>query len=261
MCGLFMKIDFLGAFGGNTDTTRLTSFFIDDFLALDAGCLTQSLNLDRQYQIEEVVLSHGHLDHTLSIPFLVDNLFDKRESPLCVWSTQAVIDGLRKHIFNDVVWPDFTKLPSAENPMLRFAVVEPEKPFQIRHLTLTAVEVNHTVPCTGFFIESAHTGSCVLYTGDTTTTDRLWELAKQKHNLKAIIIDCSFPNEYEELALASGHFTPKLMARDLQKLNRDDVEILIYHIKPMHEETMLRQLKDLGIAKLITSIQDKSLHF
>ncbi len=253
-----MKVKFLGAYGGNTNTSNLTSFLVDDCFALDAGCLTQVLTLEQQVSITDVVVTHSHLDHTLCLPFLVDNLFDKTEAPLRIWAGAKVIDALRKHIFNDVVWPDFTLLPSPEKPMIEFRLVEPEKPFQIGHLRIMAVPVNHVVPCFGYFVENDR--ASVLFTSDTCNTDRIWEIANRKDNLKAVVVDCSFPNHMEELARNSGHLTPNLLANDLAKLEKD-CRILIYHLKPMFQQTVLQQLEALNRPGLETRIQGHTFEF
>lgn len=255
-----MKLEILGAYGGNTDTNFLTSFCIDGFLAIDAGCLTQGLSLERQTKITDILISHSHLDHTLSLPFLVDNLFGISQSPLRIWTHDHVIRALREHIFNEVVWPDFTQLPSLEKPSIIFKEIHSESQFEIQHLTITPVQVNHVVTCYGFLIENRASDSAILFTADTCNTDRIWEIAKVCPNLKAVIIDCSFPNDMEDLAVISGHMTPALVAKDLAKLDRD-IEVLIYHIKPHFEGLIRDQLNALGIPKLRTQIQEKSFIF
>lgn len=255
-----MEVKFLGAHGGNTNTSNLTCFLVDDCLTLDAGCLTQCLTLEQQYSITDVVVTHSHLDHTLCLPFLVDNLFDKTEAPLRIWAGAKVIDALKKHIFNEVVWPDFTLLPSPERPMIEFKLVEPEKAFHIKHLRIMAVPVNHVVPCFGYLVESTRDHSCVLFTSDTCNTDRIWEIANRKDNLKAVVVDCSFPNHMEELAVNSGHLTPALLAKDLAKLKKN-CQILIYHMKPMFQQIVLQELKSLNLPDLETRIQGRTFEF
>lgn len=254
-----MKIDILGSYGGNANFYKLTSFLVDDFLALDAGCLTTALNLDRQYKITDVFVSHSHIDHTGSLPYLIDNQFGLTESPLRIWSSQFVIDSLRQHIFNDVIWPDFSRLPSPDKSCMEFMTLEPNQPVQVRHLTITPVPVNHLVPCCAFFVESSLSGSCILYTADTTSTEEVWQLANQKKNLECVIVDCSFPNHMEDLAIASGHMTPNLLAKDLQKL-KQPCKILVYHLKPSFDGKMTRELDELGI-QLEYDIQGKTYHF
>lgn len=255
-----MKLEILGAYGGNTNTNFLTSFCVDSFLAIDAGCLSQGLSLERQTQITDILISHSHLDHTLSLPFLVDNLFGMTKDPLQVWTHDPVIRALRHHVFNEVIWPDFTQLPSIQNPSLVFNEIKSLKSFQIRHLRITPVKVNHVVTCFGFLIESLRDDAAILFTSDTCTTDRIWEIANACPNLKAVIIDCSFPNEMRDLAVISGHMTPNQVADDLAKL-KQEVQVMIYHIKPQFEETINQQLKALNIPNLLTDIQNQTFTF
>ena len=253
-----MKVELLGAYGGSTNTTNLTSFFVDDFLAIDAGCLTQSLSLERQFLISDVFVSHSHLDHTLSLPFLADNLFGETSEPLRVWASREVLDALRKYMFNDVLWPDFSVLPSPDSPTITFSTLAAEQTLRIRHLNITPIPVNHVVPCHGYLIESTLTDSSFLYTADTCNSDRIWELANAQANLKAIIVDCSFPNEFEDLAVLSGHMTAQLLKRDLAKLERD-CAIYVYHIKPMYEDIIKRELAALERPRLSIAKQGATL--
>ncbi|CAM2007751.1 3',5'-cyclic-nucleotide phosphodiesterase [Acanthopleuribacter pedis] len=255
-----MKVEILGAYGGSTDTSFLTSFLIDDFLALDAGCLTQTLNLDGQVKVTDILISHTHLDHTLSLGFLVDNMFGLRDEPLKIWSGKAMIEAMQQHIFNEVIWPDFTQLPNAEEATMAFREVLPEITFSVRHLRITAVPVNHVVPCFAYFVASTETGGCILYTADTSTTDRVWQVANEIDRLDAVIVDCSFPNHMDDLAIASGHMTPAMLAADLKKLKRD-CKIMIYHIKPMFEDQMIAELTALNIPNIDMGIQGKTYHF
>jgi len=252
-----MKVAVLGAFGGNVGPYRLTSFLINEFLAIDAGCLTSALDYRRQMQISDVVISHSHSDHTGTLPFLIDNQFGVAQKPLRVWGSRPVIQAIRQHIFNDVIWPDFSRLPNDREPCLVFHEIESEVSFNVRGLKITPVAVNHIVPCQGFFVEPEEGGSCLLYTSDTSNTDRVWELANQRDNLKAVIVDCSFPNRLEKLAKDSGHMTPRLLAEDLKKLKKP-CEILIYHLKPSFESVMCEELDALGYDNLLYEIQDRT---
>ncbi|MCB1043197.1 MAG: 3',5'-cyclic-nucleotide phosphodiesterase [Acidobacteria bacterium] len=254
-----MKLEILGSYGGNANFYKLTSFLIDDFLALDAGCLTTALNLDRQYQVTDIVISHSHMDHTGSLPYLIDNQFGLTESPLRIWSSPFVLDALRQHIFNDVIWPDFTKLPNESQPCMTLEPMSPLETIHIRHLRITPIPVNHIVPCCAFLVESTLSGAAILYTADTTNTDQIWEIANQKENLKGVIVDCSFPNNMTDLAIASGHMTPQLLAKDLKKLKRP-CKIMIYHLKPSFDGKMTQELDDLGL-ELDYDIQGKVFEF
>jgi len=254
-----MNLRFLGTYGGQTRDTGLTSFLVDECLALDAGSLTQMLSLEEQSRITDILISHTHLDHTLSLPFLADNLYGEIDHALRVHGTPETIDALRNHLFNEVIWPDFTALPSRENPIVKLMPYAPETPFQIGDLRVTAIPVNHVVPCHGFLLEGAD--GAMIYTADTATTDRIWEIANRVENLRAVIVDCSFPNDMEELAVVSGHMTPRMLARDLEKLTVD-CEVLVYHLKPNFEQTLRRQLAALGDSRLVIDrLEHRQLDF
>lgn len=255
-----MKVELLGTYGGSTDTAFLTSFLFNECLAVDAGCLTQTLSLARQRLVTDVLISHSHLDHTLSLPFLADNLFGERAEPLRIWAAPVVIDALKSHMFNEVTWPDFSALPSREAPTITFCPLAPEVPVEVCGLRVTPIPVAHVVPTQGFLIECPVADASVLYTADTSTTDRIWALASDRANLKAVIVDCSFPNEYEELARLSGHMTPSLLGRDLAKLGRA-CDILVYHIKPMYEDVLKAELAALGLPRLQTDLQSRILQW
>jgi len=247
-----MEIKVLGSFGGSTRTARLTNFLINNSLALDAGCLTQTLSLKQQHCITNVIISHSHMDHITSLPFLVDNLFGQTVAPLNIWGSTHVIHCLRTHIFNDVIWPDFTKIQFNGTPSILFHTLTSRTSFSIGDLQITPIPVNHIVPTHALYIEDQNGG--FLFSSDTSTTDEIWQFVNQKEKLKAIIVDCSFPNEMEDLAIMSGHMTPTLLARDLKKLE-SDCDIYIYHAKSSFEKLLHQQLDDLNLSKLHRNIQ------
>ena len=62
-----MKLRVLGCYGGNTPGRGMTSFLVNDTLALDAGWVSGALTLKEQVKVKDVVISHSHLDHTCSL--------------------------------------------------------------------------------------------------------------------------------------------------------------------------------------------------
>ncbi len=235
--GGYMKIRILGCYGGQLLGFHLTSFLVNDTILLDAGSPTEILTLEEQSKIQHIFLSHTHLDHIKDIAFLADNRSLKRWSgdadaaPITIHSLQDNLDTLSEHFLNNKVWPDFTKIPTKKDGILKLQSFESECTVQIGDVHITPIGVNHPVPCTGFLLDQA--GVQVLFTSDTGHTDRIWEVANAQPNLRAVIIDCSFPNYCEELAEMSGHLTPKGMAKELKKLNKlGEVAIYLYHMKP-----------------------------
>lgn len=253
-----MKLRALGCSGGNLKGRHLTTYLLNDTVALDAGSLTETLTFEEQTRVRHVVISHSHLDHNGSLPFLVDNVFGLHDGPVTVYSIPAVIESLRRYMFNDELWPDFTRLPSPESPTLRFQQVQEESPFVIDQLTFTPVRVNHITPTVGFVIEDGK--SAIIYTGDTAPTDRVWEVANRTENLRAIITEASFPNEKERLARESGHMTPEMLGRELGKLRRR-VKILVSHVKPRWRARIARELGAIHSPRIELVQQGKTYRF
>lgn len=253
-----MKLRVLGCFGGSVKGRYLSSYLLNDSIALDAGSLTQTLTLEEQTRVRHLIVTHSHLDHNCALAFFADNVYGCIETPAVVYGTSLVLTALRQHVFNDVLWPDFSRLPNDHSPTLRFQEIEEDKPFTIDQLTFTPLAVSHITPTVGFLIEDKK--SSIIYTSDTGPTDRVWEVANQRKDLKAIITEASFPNEEEERAEVSGHMTPELLRRDLLKLERR-VRILITHVKPSRRARIARQLRSLGMARIELLQQGKSYRF
>ena len=121
-----MRIRLLGCSGGIGAESRTSSMLIDDDILLDAGTGIGDLALEDLRTIRHVFLTHAHLDHIAGLPMLVDSIFDENfEEPLTVYARCETLDAIKTHLFNDVIWPDFTKLPNEDNPMLRFVKTSP----------------------------------------------------------------------------------------------------------------------------------------
>jgi ribonuclease BN (tRNA processing enzyme) len=239
-----MKVRVLGGSGGLVPGRLLTSFLIDDNIAVDAGSLTEALTLEEQERIDHILITHGHLDHSGSLPFFVDNIFGTRDEPFLVHSIPEAVKSVREHLFNNDIWPDFSMLPDLKRASMRFSEIETETPLRIGHLVVTAVRVNHTIPCVGYVIDDG--SSSVLFSGDTAPTERLWEVAARAPNLRAAFVETSFPNRMQKIADVSGHLTPQTLKDELPKLNRE-VPIFIYHVKPRFYEEVVAEIRALGV--------------
>jgi ribonuclease BN (tRNA processing enzyme) len=253
-----LKLRILGSFGGSVKGNYVSCFLINDAIALDAGSLTQTLRLEEQLRVRDVIISHAHLDHNGALPFFAINVYGRVEEPVVVHGTSPVLRSLRQHMFNDVLWPDFSRLPNHDQPTLKFREIENGKPFSVNGIRFTAIPVNHITPTSGFLVEDRT--SAILYTSDTGPTERVWEVARRARNLRAIITEASFPNEEHELARASGHMTPAMLGEELLKVDRR-VRILVTHVKPGHRSRISRQLKRLGRARLELLQQGKTYRF
>jgi Cft2 family RNA processing exonuclease len=167
-----MQLRVLGCSGGIGGSLRTTSFLVDHDVLIDAGTGVGDLTLAELKQIDHIFVTHSHLDHVTSIPFLVDSVGGMRSAPLTVHATRETIDILRAHLFNWKLWPDFTEIPTREAPYLRFAPVGLGDTVDLQGRKFRPLPANHVVPAVGFHLDSGK-GSLV-FTGDTTVCDALW---------------------------------------------------------------------------------------
>ncbi|HEX6829737.1 MAG TPA: 3',5'-cyclic-nucleotide phosphodiesterase, partial [Burkholderiales bacterium] len=161
-----MRLRVLGCSGGIGGHLRTTSFLLDRDVLIDAGTGVGDLSLGELAAIDHIFLTHSHLDHVASIPFLVDSVGAMREEPLVVHAARATLDTLRAHIFNWKVWPDFTEIPDPARAYLRYQPMELGETADLNGRRITALPANHTVPAVGFHLDSGR--SSLAFSGDTT---------------------------------------------------------------------------------------------
>lgn len=254
-----MKLDVLGCAGGENIDFRATSFLINDFLLVDAGAVASVLTLTQQSQIRYALISHAHLDHVKDLGFIIDNTFGQRGRALQVVAHDSVIQALKTHYFNWVIWPDFTTLPSVENAELELLSVD--KGIQVEDLHVELVEVNHPGGAFGFIIEEKSSDSCIMITGDTGITESIWQSAAKRQNLQAIFADTAFPNQMQELAHASGHLTPRRLHQQLSEYHLLQHPVYCYHFKPAFHGQVSEDIDALGRPNLHILQQGQQLVF
>lgn len=224
-----MKIRVLGCSGGIGGSLRTTSFLVDDDILLDAGTGVGDLTLEQLARIDHIFVSHSHLDHVASIPFLVDTVCWMRGSPIKVYGIKETLDILRAHLFNWKIWPDFTQIPDGDKPFMVYREIRVGEPIQLGSRRFTAIPANHTVPAVGYAIENER--GALIFSGDTSTNDALWKVVNATQNLKYLIIETAFSNKERAIAVASKHLCPRLLAEELEKM-RARPEVFITHLKP-----------------------------
>jgi ribonuclease BN (tRNA processing enzyme) len=242
-----MHIEVLGSSGGETPDWQLTSLLINDRVALDAGSLTRALPIERQAGVEAVVLSHSHADHVFTLPFFVENVYRRRAAPIVIYGGAATLQAVRRHLFNDDLWPDFSRLPNEAAPAMRFQEIRPFEPIELAGVRLTPIPVHHPVPTFGFLLEQG--ASALLWSSDTGPTDELWRVANATEALRAVWVDTSFDNSLQDVADASMHLTPRTLGAELAKLERR-VPVLLHHLKPPCRERILEEVQALGRAEI-----------
>lgn len=253
-----MKLKVLGCFGGNIPGHGMTSLLLNDSVALDAGWVSGALSLRDQEKVKDIFISHSHLDHTCTLPFLIDNNFSAPGFSLRIYAIPEVVASMKNHLFNNQTWPDFTSLPNDLTPVLKLVEVRPEEPVLVNGLTIRPVLVSHIVPTTGFIVEDKK--CAIAFSSDTGPTHRFWEMVNGVKNLKAVITETSFPNELQDLAQISGHLTPATLDVELDKLERD-VPVYLYGGKPKHLKTIKKQVAALKRKRLTLLEQGRTYRF
>lgn len=236
-----MKLRVLGCSGGIGGSLRTTSFVLDDDVLVDAGTGVGDLHIEELRAIDHVFLTHSHLDHVTSLPFLVDTVGWMRERPLTVHALPETIEVLRQHLFNWKLWPDFETIPDQTNPWMRYEPVAIGQTVDLgRGRSITPLPANHVVPAVGYHLDSGQ--ASLVFTGDTTVNDALWPLVNRIENLRYLIIETAFRNREIGLARASKHLSPDLLAQELEKLTRP-AEIYITHLKPGEYEVIMEEIQ------------------
>ncbi|MBC8555654.1 MAG: 3',5'-cyclic-nucleotide phosphodiesterase [Bacteriovoracaceae bacterium] len=252
-----MLVRIVGGNGGLAPGFRNTSYLIDGKLLIDAGSVASGLSLEEQLLVENIIISHPHLDHISDLAFLPDNCFGLKGVPFEVYTSKTVRNAIKKHLMNDLIWPDFSKLPSEENPTIRFHDLKPEQMIVLGDYKVFPVRVNHFGDAVGLIIE--RDDAAILFTQDTGPTERIWEVAKSYKNLKAIFSEVSFPNKMQNVADASLHLTPQSVFKEIAKMP-PTIPIFLGHIKPNYKSTIYQEIDELGCERITLFCSDDT-HF
>ena len=215
------------------------SMIIDDVLCVDAGCIGFQESLDVQRRIRHILMTHAHMDHIASLPIFLENVYEESDDCVTVHALEEVLKTLSRDIFNDRVWPDFIALSRPGARFLNTVVLTTDERTRIGRHTVTPFEVDHGTPTVGYVIDDGD--GAIIIGGDTAPTERLWQLANECPNLRAVFLECSFPNEQHQLARVSWHLTPQSFAREIEKLT-PDVPIYPITIKSRFREQTLKEL-------------------
>lgn len=238
-----MKLRVLGCSGGIGGNLRTTSFLLDRDILIDAGTGVGELSLTELTAIGHIFVTHSHLDHIACIPLLLDSVGFMRDRPLTIYATDETLEILKQHIFNWKIWPDFSVLPNAQRPVMRYQPIKLGEAVVLNGRRITAIPANHTVPAVGYHLDSGT--ASLVFSGDTTTNDALWEVVNKIENLRYLIIETAFPNSEKDLAILSKHLCPSLLGEELAKFKRD-AEVFITHLKPGEVEPTMREIENLA---------------
>lgn len=234
-----MKLAVLGCYGGIGGARRTTALLLDDDVLIDAGTGVGDLSLEQMARVDHVFLTHSHLDHCGFIPLLADAVAYLRNQPLLVHALPKTIAALKENLLNGKLWPDYSILPSVDNPYIRYVPVALGETTLLGHKSITPLPARHAVPAVGYHLDSG--AESFVYSGDTTDCEPFWAALNGIGNLRYLMIETTFLNENVGGAARSGHMTAKLLAQGLARLQRP-VSLFITHLEPGKEEIIMAEV-------------------
>lgn len=236
-----MKVRVLGCSGAIAKGCRTTSFMIDGDLLVDAGTGVGDLTLDQMRGIRHVLLTHSHLDHVAALPLMIDAVASGMAGPIEVYALGGTIAALQDHVFNDVIWPDFTRIPSPQAPFVQFREIAIGQVLQLGGKRIEVLPALHTVPAVGYSVSSGQ--GCWVFTGDTGPNPAFWDRLKQI-DVALLVIETAFSNRETELAERSLHLSPQTLSHELEGIAADRrFPIYITHTKPAETDLIMSEIQ------------------
>ena len=204
------------------------------------------------------------MDHIGDIAYILDDYYAQLSTPIRIAAREETIEALKTHFFNDAVWPDFAKIPliHGEGTCIEYTPIELGKRYEIgENEYIEPIATDHTVPSCGYIYTSKE--HSILITADTFGLENIIERINEDKNIKAAMIECSFPSRLEQLARESKHLTPKLLFEALEKkITRREWQLYINHIKPVYLNEMISEIEEMGAEFSPVIVTDKkNLHF
>lgn len=227
-----MRVRILGCSGNLVGRYRTTSFLLDDSFLIDAGTVTEAISRRDLGKIRHILISHTHMDHVKGLFPLVDELVMMGDYSVELVSVAPVLDIITNNLLNNLIWPDFTVIPSVSNAVIRLTEIPLERPFVLGRICVTPVLMTHTVYTVGFVIRRDD-GRGFMFTADTGPTKRFWEVAAGEKDIGFIIADVSFPNRLADLATLAGHMTPSMLMESIDAHELGDRLFYVSHMKPV----------------------------
>lgn len=240
-----MNIKILGCSGNYVGRHRTTCFLIDGSLLIDAGTVTDSLPRKDLSKIKHVLVTHTHMDHLKGLFPFVDEIAMMGGHSIELVSAAPVLDIITNNLLNNLIWPDFTVIPSAMNAIIKLRDIPLEKPSHLDGIAVKPILMTHTVFTVGYVIRQQNDEG-FMFTADTGPTKRFWEVAHDERNVRFIIADVSFPDRLANLALISGHMTPSILMDMIDRYDLGDRTFYVTHIKPIFGREITREFQRSG---------------
>lgn len=251
-----MKIRVLGCSGAIAAGSRTTSFLLDQDILIDAGTGVGDLTLQEMAHVDHILLSHSHLDHVLGVALLADSVIRRRRRhrrpPIQVHALPATLDALRRHIFNGTIWPDFTRLPSAEAPVLRLMPIALGDTLALGDRRIEVLPAEHSVPAVGYAVHAPR--GAWVFTGDTGPNPALWQRLGE-FEVAHLVIETAFGEDEAELAAVSAHLCPSTLASELRSAPAR-AAVYLTHVKPGELETVISEVKALPLGRPVEALRN-----
>lgn len=253
------NIRILGAYGTQGEKEKSSSFFIDEKNLIDGGTILKPLK-ENSALIETIWLTHSHLDHISDIAYTIDNFYEKREKTLVLKGLPQTLKSIKKHIFNNEIWPDFSKihLSNGKDYSLTYESLELYKKYNLDNkTTIEPFPTDHTVASCGYIIKKEN--SSLLISSDTYSLKNIIEIVEKNKTIKTILIECSFPSKFNQLAKISKHLTPKLLFEFLKPIKNRNLKLYINHLKPLYKEEIKKEIEELKENWNVTVLEDNEI--
>lgn len=238
-----MRVRVLGCSGAIAHDCKTTAFLVGQDTLIDAGTGLGDLTCEEMLGIDHVFLTHAHLDHVVCLPLMVDTVATARRRPLRVYALPETLAALRAHIFNDLIWPDFTRLPSPQAPFVTFHPIETGRAIRLPDRIVEPLPAVHTVPAVGFAVRDLPEDSpWWVFSGDTESNPAFWQRVNQM-KVGALVIETAFSNRESNLARAAKHLSPAVLADELDCIAPEHCyPIYITHTKPTETATIMCEI-------------------
>ncbi|HTP33552.1 MAG TPA: 3',5'-cyclic-nucleotide phosphodiesterase [Candidatus Acidoferrales bacterium] len=254
-----MRVLILGASVQNTARQQYaSSYLVNGTVAIDAGCLGFHGSPQEQETIRHVFLTHSHSDHTASLPIFLENAWTPTGECPRIYGIPETLESVQRHIFNEVMWPDFVALSRRMHPFLLLCPLDGETPVLADGLSVAAIRVHHQVPTVSYVITEGQTA--IIIAGDTGPTERLWEVAHRTAGLQAIFLEACFPNAMRAVAETSYHLTPEMFEQEVAKMPAE-VRVVATHIKVRYREEIISELQALKLPQVEIGECEKEYRF
>lgn len=241
-----MKVRVLGCSGAIARDCRTTAFLVDEHILVDAGTGVGDLTVEEMWAIDHVLLTHCHLDHIAALPLMLDAVGKRRSRPVTIHALPETIAALRQHIFNSIIWPDFSRLPSSHAPFTRYAPLATGQQLELAGIAVEVLPAVHTIPAVGYALRGSE--GWWVFTGDTGPNPALWRRLNGM-NVAMLVIETAFSSQEQSLALCSQHLAPStLMCELAQWQPPHPCPVYITHTKPLETDRIIEEIHGLGAA-------------